>query len=59
MKWDGESKNHFYAMMGIILEYHKELDEVVGDIKKSMEELYDATERYDTYYAIQKLKEIK
>lgn len=59
MKWEGESRNHFHAMMGIILQYHKELDEVVTDIKKSMEDLHDAAENYDTYYAIKKLKEIE
>ena len=59
MSWSGDSRNHFYAMMGIVLQYHKALDEVTSDIRKSIEELHDAAEDYDTYYAVKKLKEIE
>ena len=59
MAWEGESRNHFYAMLGIILQYHKALDDSTLAIQKAMEELYESIEMYDQYQAVKKIKEIE
>lgn len=59
MKWEGECRDHFVALLDIILQYHNDLEEVGEDFKDIIEKFNEDISRYESYSTMVSLKGIQ
>ena len=59
MKWSGEHRDHFLALLNIVLQYHSDLKESGNEVCKVMKGLETSFEGYETMESVTKIKGIE
>lgn len=59
MRWKGESRNHFVALLDIIYHYHQDMEEIGEEFKNNINSLSESVGKYQDYTIMKSLTGIE